>query len=67
MKPRSVIMPIVLPRLSDAAAVQLVQLLREILAIVEDQYVPQIYRQRARGHARPPLHSHSPPHDEDPF
>ena len=67
MKPRTVIMPIVLPPLSAAAAVQLVQLLREILAIVEDQYVPQIHRHRPRGEARHPLHSHPPPHDEDPF
>ena len=67
MKPRSVIRPIVLPQLSAAAAVQLVQLLRDILAIVEDQYVPQIQRHRLRGDARPPLRAHPPPHDEDPF
>lgn len=67
MKPRTVIMPIVLPRLSNAAAVQLVQLLRDILAIVEDRYVPQIHRHRARAEARPRLHSHPPPHHEDPF
>ena len=67
MKPRTVIMPIVLPPLSAAAAVQLVQLLREILAIVEHQYVPQIHRHQARGEARPRLHSHPPPDHEDPF
>lgn len=67
MKPRTVIMPIVLPRLSAAAAVQLVQVLREILAIVEDQYLPQIHRHRARGEHRPHLHTHPPPEGEDPF
>ena len=67
MKPRTVILPIVLPRLSAAAAVQLVQLLREILAIVEGQYLPQIHRHRPRGEARPRLHTHPPAHDEDPF
>ena len=67
MKPRSVIMPIVLPQLSDAAAAQLLQLLRDILAIVEDQYVPQIHRHRLRGDPRPRLHTHPPPDDEDPF
>ena len=67
MKPRTVILPIVLPRLSEAAAVQLIQLLREILAIVEDQYLPQIHRHRQRRKHRPHLHTHPPPHDEDPF
>lgn len=67
MKPRTVIMPIVLPRLSADGALQLVQLLREILAIVEDQYTPQMHRHRPRGEARPRLHSHPPAHDEDPF
>jgi hypothetical protein len=44
----TVIMPLLLPRLSDRAAVQLLQILEQLLACVRQHYAPQLRRwQRA--------------------
>jgi hypothetical protein len=48
MKRITVIVPLLLPRLSDQAAAQLIALLRELLGAVEHHYARQIHRYRKR-------------------
>jgi hypothetical protein len=48
MKPRTVIVPLTLLRLSDQAATHIVELLREILDLIEHHYAEQIHRHRRR-------------------
>ena len=52
MKLATVIVPILLPRLSDLAAVQLTEILAQLLALVEHHYGPQIERWQRRQRAR---------------
>lgn len=49
MKPRTVILPFLLPRLSDAAAVQLVAILQTLFTTIEHHYAAQIQRQQRRA------------------
>lgn len=48
MKRHTVILPFVLPRLSDKAAAQLVELLHELIACIEHHYAVQIHRYQLR-------------------
>lgn len=50
MKRTTVILPLLLPRLSDPAAAQLIASLRELLAAIEHHYAVQIHRYRKREH-----------------
>jgi hypothetical protein len=44
MKRHTVILPFVLPRLTDKAAAQLVELLHELIAGIEHHYAAQVHR-----------------------
>ena len=48
MKRRTVILPFLLPRLSDKAAAQLIELLNALLAGVEHHYAEQAHRYHQR-------------------
>lgn len=48
MKPHTVILPFVLPRLTDKAASQFLELLHEIIASIEHHYATQIHRYHQR-------------------
>lgn len=48
MRRHTVILPLLLPRLSDPAAARLVELLRAIVAGIEHHYAGQVYRYRKR-------------------
>jgi hypothetical protein len=48
MKYHNVILPFMLPRLSDKAAAQLVALLHELLAGIEHHYAEQVHRYHKR-------------------
>ena len=48
MKRHTVILPFVLPRLTDKAAAQLVELLHEIAAGIEHHYADQVHRYHKR-------------------
>jgi hypothetical protein len=65
MKRHSVILPFVLPRLTDKAAAQLVELLHELLAGIEHHYAAQAHRyhQRQRELRQPPQSPSSRPTD----
>lgn len=67
MKSRTVLMPLIVPKLSDAAAVQLVELLHDLVAIVEHQYLPQIHRHQRRNNPVRPSFAQPPPRTKDLF
>jgi hypothetical protein len=48
MKRHTVILPFLLPRLTDKAAAQLVELLHAILAGIEHHYADQVHRYHKR-------------------
>jgi len=48
MKPHAVILPFVLPRLTDKDAAQLVELLHELIGGIEHHYAPQVHRYHKR-------------------
>lgn len=50
MKRVSILMPMMLPRISDRAAVQLLEILEQLLACVRHHYEPQILRWHRRQH-----------------
>ena len=52
MKRSTVIVPLLLPRLSDKAAAQLIAVLRAMLDAIEHHYAMQIHRYRKREHER---------------
>lgn len=52
MKRATCLVPLTLPRLSDQGAVQLLEILRTLMAIVECHYDPQIQRRRQRQRLR---------------
>jgi hypothetical protein len=57
-----------LPRISDLAAVQLLDTLEQLLACVHHHYAPQIQRwQRRQVKARPLRWPPTPVFDEEPF
>jgi len=48
MKRHNVILPLSLPRLSDKAAAQLIDLLQQLVAGIDYHYRPQIHRHHKR-------------------
>lgn len=66
MKPHTVILPFLLPRLSDTAAAQLVTVLQTLFTTIENHYAPQIHRHRRREQDRRYRYA-SPAHSDDPF
>lgn len=66
MKQHTVILPFLLPRLSDTAAAQLVAILQTLFTIIEHHYADQVNRQRRREDNRQVAHSPRYPTD-DPF
>lgn len=63
MKRYTVILPLLLPRLSDPAAVRLIELLRAILAAIEHHYARQVqrYHKRQQQIRQDRLYRHPPP------
>ena len=60
MKRVFILMPLMLPRISDQAAVQLLEILEQLLASVRHHYEPQILRwHRRQRHADLRLHTSS--------
>lgn len=68
MKRVTFIVPMLLPRISDLAAVQLIDILEQLLACVRHHYAPQIERwhRRQRSPELPRRASHML-FDDDPF
>lgn len=66
MKRHTVLLPFLLPRLSDAAAAQLVAVLQMLFATIEHHYADQILRQQRRNDGRQVAPSPRYPTD-DPF
>jgi len=62
MKRRTVVLPFLLPRLSDHAAAQLVELLHALIAAIEHHYAEQAHRYHKRQSNRR-LDRQSPPAD----
>lgn len=52
MKRETLILPLTLPRLTDKGAVQLIELLHELVGALEHHYAPQIDRYRRRERER---------------
>jgi hypothetical protein len=68
MKRSTVLMPMLLPRISDQAAVQLIDILEQLLACARHHYAPQIERwQRRQRHTDLPFDPTPPPDDGLPF
>lgn len=71
LKRRTAILPLALPVLTDKAAVQLIELLHELLAAVEHQYAAQVQRyqrrQRERRSRTQPQQARLAGTDEPPF
>jgi len=69
VKRLTVLLPVLLPRLSDPAAAQLLELLRELIAAIQYHYAPQIerYRRRQRKIVRDPSTSTSNAPSDPPF
>jgi hypothetical protein len=65
VKLTTVILPMMLPKLSDPAAAQLLQILQQLIASVEHHYHPQIHRWQRRRYANQhtPTLSTPPPSD----
>lgn len=59
MKRSFFLIPLLLPKLSDRAAVQLIDILEQLTDCVQQFYAPQIDRWRRRNH---PLTSSTPRH-----
>jgi hypothetical protein len=69
VKRTTIIIPMLLPRITDHAAVQLLDILEQLLACVRHHYEPQIRRwQRRQLHAQPPpVGSRLQLFDDEPF
>lgn len=52
MKRHTVILPFVLPRLTDRAAAQFIELLHELIAGIEHHYAAQVHRYHKREQER---------------
>ena len=67
MKRHTVILPFILPRLTDKAAAQFIELLHELSAAIEHHYAQQAHRYRKHHQEiqyrrqSPPSHSTDPP------
>ena len=55
-RPTTAIVPMLLPRLSDRAAAQLVDILEQFLVVMRHHYAPQLASQRRRQTVDPPQH-----------
>ena len=68
MKRTTVLIPMLLPRLSDQAAVQLLDILQQLLDCVRHHYAPQIQRwHRRRRSIDPPGRATPLLFDDEPF
>lgn len=67
MKRITAIVPMLLPSISDQAAVQLLEILRQLVGTVEHHYGPQIQRWRRRQRCCEPHASTHPPPVDLPF
>jgi len=69
VKRSTLIIPMLLPQITDRAAVQLLDILEQLLACVRHHYEPQIHRwQRRQRHAQPPpVGSRLQLFDDEPF
>ena len=68
MKRVTFIVPMLLPRISDLAAVQLIDILGQLLACVRHHYAPQTLRWHRRQRSPDPARRPSPMlFDNDPF
>ena len=68
MKRRTVLMPMLLPKISDQAAAQLLDILEQLLECVRHHYAPQIERwQRRQRDTGLPFDPTPPPDDGLPF
>jgi hypothetical protein len=68
MRRHSVLLPFVLPRLTDKAAAQLVELLHELITGIEHHYAGQVHRyDKRRRDIRQQPHSVSPTPTDPPF
>jgi hypothetical protein len=64
-----ILMPMMLPSISDRAAVQLLDILEQLLACVRHHYAPQVQRWQRRQCSSPPVRRPSSlaTWDDDPF
>ena len=69
MKRAFLLMPMVLPRISDQAAVHLLEILEQLLACVRHHYEPQVHRwQRRQRQADLRMHTPATPlFGDEPF
>lgn len=69
MKRVFILMPMMLPKLSDRAAVQLLEILEQLLASARHHYEPQIHRwhRRQRQSDRPAHPPSAPLFGDEPF
>ena len=68
MKRATVLIPMLLPRISDQAAVHLLDILEQLLECVRYHYAPQIQRwQRRQRSVDPPCQPSTPLFDDVPF
>ena len=69
MKRTTIIIPMLMPRITDHAAVQLLDILEQLLACVRHHYEPQIHRwHRRQRNADLRLHTTSTPlFGDEPF
>ncbi len=69
MKRVFILMPMMLPRISDQAAVQLLEILEQLLASVRHHYGPQVHRwQRRQRQAELRMHTPATPlFGDEPF
>ena len=69
MKRVFILMPMMLPRISDQAAVQLLEILEQLLASVRHHYEPQVHRcQRRQRQAELRMHTPATPlFGDEPF
>lgn len=69
MKRVFILMPLMLPRISDRAAAELLEILEQLLACVRHHYEPQILRwQRRQRHADLRMHTPATPlFGDEPF
>lgn len=58
MKHRTIVVPLLMPKLSDPAAVHLVDILEQLLGIAQHHYGDQVHRWRKRQHRS---HRHQTP------
>ena len=68
MKRATVLIPMLLPRISDHAAVQLLDILQQLLECVRHHYTPQVQRwQRRQRCIDSPCQPSTPLFDDVPF